>query len=83
MSFISGELWDSDEKIDQMIKGGTNILRLNLSMGSKERYAEVIRRVRSLEKSYGHNPSVGIALDLSAPPVRTGLVNGVRHFFFL
>ncbi|CAH8548362.1 unnamed protein product [Schistosoma bovis] len=71
-----GELWDSDEKIDQMIKGGMNILRLNLSMGSKERYAEVIRRVRSLEKSYGHNPSVGIALDLSAPPVRTGLVNG-------
>ncbi|CAH8556395.1 unnamed protein product [Schistosoma rodhaini] len=70
-----GELWDSDEKIDQMIIGGMNILRLNLSMGSKEKYAEVIRRVRSLEKSYGHNPSVGIALDLSAPPVRTGLVN--------
>ncbi|CAH8498963.1 unnamed protein product [Schistosoma turkestanicum] len=71
-----GDLWDSDEKLDQMIKGGMNILRLNLSMGTKEKYAEVIRRVRSLEKSYGHNPSVGIALDLSAPPVRTGLVNG-------
>ncbi|VDP17621.1 unnamed protein product [Schistosoma margrebowiei] len=57
-----------------MIKGGMNILRLNLSMGSKERYAEVIRRVRSLEKSYGHNPSVGIALDLSAPPSVDGTV---------
>nr|CAH8848596.1 unnamed protein product [Trichobilharzia regenti] len=71
-----GDLWDTDEKIDQMIKSGMNILRLNLSMGSKEKYAEVIRRVRQLEKSYGHNPAVGIALDLSAPPVRTGLING-------
>ncbi|KAH8878131.1 Pyruvate kinase [Schistosoma japonicum] len=70
-----GDHWDSDEKIDQMIKSGMNILRLNLSMGTKEKYAEVIRRVRRLEESYDYNPSVGIALDLSAPPVRTGLIN--------
>ncbi|THD19858.1 Pyruvate kinase [Fasciola hepatica] len=70
-----GELWNSDEQIKVMIRGGMNILRMNLSMGTHEYFADAIRRVRAIEKSSGHNPPVGIALDISAPPVRTGLVN--------
>ncbi|CAL8076844.1 unnamed protein product [Calicophoron daubneyi] len=70
-----GEPWNNEEKIKSMMKGGMNILRLNSSMASQEYYADTIRKVRDLEKSLDYNPSVGIALDISAPPVRTGLVN--------
>lgn len=65
-----------------MIRGGMNILRMNLSMGTHEYYADAIRRVRAIEESLGHNPAVGIALDISAPPVRTGLVDNVSLYSF-
>ncbi|KAF8564031.1 hypothetical protein P879_08808 [Paragonimus westermani] len=69
-----GDLWNTDEKITTMIKDGMNILRLNLSMASYDYYADVIRRVRAIERALNYRPVVAIALDISAPPVRTGLI---------
>ncbi|KAA3671957.1 pyruvate kinase [Paragonimus westermani] len=69
-----GDLWNTDEKITTMIKDGMNILRLNLSMASYDYYADVIRRVRAIERALNYQPVVAIALDISAPPVRTGLI---------
>ncbi|KAF7256229.1 hypothetical protein EG68_06496 [Paragonimus skrjabini miyazakii] len=69
-----GDLWNTDEKITTMIKDGMNILRLNLSMASYDYYADVILRVRAIERALNYQPVVAIALDISAPPVRTGLI---------
>lgn len=70
-----GDLWNTDEDIRNMIKGGMNILRLNLSMGSHDYYMDVIKRVRAIDEANNFQPVVSIALDISAPPIRTGLIN--------
>ncbi|KAG5446424.1 pyruvate kinase [Clonorchis sinensis] len=70
-----GDRWNNDKSIESMIQGGMNILRLNMSMGSYEYYADVIRRVRAIEEASNYKPPVAIAIDISAPPIRTGIIN--------
>ncbi|GAA50987.1 pyruvate kinase isozymes M1/M2, partial [Clonorchis sinensis] len=58
-----------------MIQGEMNILHLSMSMGSYRYYADVIRRVRVIEEAYNYKPPMAIAIDISAPPIRTGIIN--------
>jgi pyruvate kinase len=60
----------SKQVLKKMILSGMNVARLNLSHGSYEDHAEIIRRIRSLSEEL--NTSVAILLDLQGPKLRTG-----------
>ncbi len=58
------------EALEELIKAGMNIARLNLSHGDHESHRKTIRSVREIAKRLGR--PVGILLDLAGPKIRTG-----------
>jgi len=70
-----GPASNNRETLEEMIRAGVNMVRLNFSHGSYEQHRDVIKLIRSLSRSM--NQPVGILLDLQGPKVRTGkLENG-------
>ena len=59
----------SREKIEDLIRAGVNVARLNCSHIEHELAARVITDIREL--STKHNRAVGILLDLAGPKIRT------------
>lgn len=66
-----GPTSQTPERLRELIGGGMNIARLNLSHGTHEQHRAVIASIRSINAERGHTP-VAIMLDTKGPEVRTG-----------
>jgi pyruvate kinase len=56
------------EKIEELIQEGINVARINMSHGTHEGHAEVIRNIRQASKNTGYE--VAILCDLQGPKIR-------------
>lgn len=62
------------EKLEELIRAGINVARLNCSHMEHESSARIISDIRELSKQ--HNRPVGILLDLAGPKIRTRKMAG-------
>lgn len=67
-----GPASESLEVLEQMIKAGMNVARLNFSHGSYEEHERKIRRIREISGRLGK--PVAILQDLSGPKIRVGKI---------
>ena len=61
---------DSLDVIRQLIRGGANVLRLNMSHGTHQEHGERIRRVR--QAAHEEGAQTAILMDLQGPKIRLG-----------
>lgn len=69
-----GPATSSPEKIEALIRAGTNIIRLNFSHGDHAGHRESIHRIRKISAEL--QLPVGILQDLQGPKIRLGEVPG-------
>ncbi len=67
-----GPACDKEEILADMVKAGMNAARLNFSHGTHESHAEVVKRLRELEKITGE--PVAVIQDLRGPKIRVGVL---------
>lgn len=67
-----GPASNSPEVIAALIEAGADVFRLNMSHGTMEAHAEVIRHIRSAAAE--RHKVVGILCDLSGPKIRIGAI---------
>ena len=67
-----GPASDSFECIENMIKAGTNVFRLNFSHGTHEYHKQTLEKIRTAMKKL--DTVVGIFQDISGPKVRIGML---------
>jgi len=65
-----GPACNSEETLTQLVMAGAGVFRLNFSHGNHEVHAEVVKKIRSINKK--HNLNVGILQDLQGPKIRVG-----------
>ncbi len=65
-----GPASNSEERIEQLMRAGMNVARLNFSHGTQNDHAIVIERVRSISARLGC--AIAILQDLQGPKIRTG-----------
>lgn len=65
-----GPATDSAKKIEELIRAGVNVFRLNFSHGSYEHMFKIIKNIRAAEKKTGQ--TVAIFQDLQGPKIRVG-----------
>ena len=65
------------EKIDELIKAGTNGFRFNFSHGSHEERLDQIKWIRDASKA--NNRSIAVLQDLQGPKIRLGVLNDNRY----
>lgn len=63
---------NSEEKIDELVRNGMNIARLNFSHGTHEEKGEVIDILRKVADRY--DVSLPILADLQGPKIRVGMM---------
>ena len=67
-----GPASESPEVIEQMIRAGMNIARLNFSHGSFDSHRKVIHNLRSAARNVGKR--LALMADLSGPKMRIGML---------
>jgi len=65
-----GPACNSEETLTQLVMAGAGVFRLNFSHGNHEGHAEVVKKIRSINKKL--NLNVGILQDLQGPKIRVG-----------
>ena len=65
-----GPVSSSPAMIEQLIRAGVNLVRINMSHGDQETHRHTIRRVRRAAKRAEQH--VGILMDLCGPKIRVG-----------
>lgn len=65
-----GPATSSEERLEQLMRAGMNVARLNFSHGKHEEHAAVIERIRAISKRLGC--AVAILQDLQGPKIRVG-----------
>jgi len=68
-----GPASESKTKIEQMVKSGLNVARLNFSHGTYKHHSMLIKNIRSVSKKL--NQPVAILQDLQGPRIRIGNVS--------
>jgi pyruvate kinase len=69
-----GPATNSEERLEQLIRAGMNVARLNFSHGTQDEHAIVIERVRKIAARLGC--PIAILQDLQGPKIRTGQLEG-------
>ena len=64
-----GPATDDPKILEQIIKSGVNLVRINFSHGDKDTHLKRVSKVRSLAKKLGY--TVGVLMDLQGPKIRT------------
>jgi len=65
-----GPASDSPEKIEELIKAGMDVARLNLSFGTENYHSQLIDVVREISDDLGK--PVAVLMDLAGPKIRIG-----------
>ena len=65
-----GPASDSQETIEKLIKVGLNAVRINMSHGTQDEHAEVIKNARQAAENL--DAPLSVLVDLSGPKIRTG-----------
>lgn len=64
-----GPASESEEVVDQLVKAGVDVVRLNFSHGSPEEHQQRADLVRAVAKE--NNRHIGVLVDLQGPKIRT------------
>ena len=65
-----GPATSSEDRLEQLMRAGMNVARLNFSHGTHQVHEQVIERVRAISARLSY--PVAILLDLQGPKIRTG-----------
>lgn len=68
--FTLGPATESEEMLEQLIRAGADVVRLNMAHASHEWTRGVIRRIRQVSERVGRE--VAIMMDIKGPEIRTG-----------
>ncbi len=60
---------NTQELIEELIKAGTNAVRINMSHGTQQQHADTIKAARAAATKL--NEPISILVDLSGPKIRT------------
>ncbi|GAC1306552.1 MAG: pyruvate kinase [Ktedonobacteraceae bacterium] len=69
-----GPATNSEAQLEQLMRAGMNVARLNFSHGTQNEHAIVIERIRTISARLGC--SIAILQDLQGPKIRTGQLQG-------
>ncbi len=68
--FTLGPATESEEMLEQLIRGGADVARLNMAHAKHDWTITVIRRIRAVSKRVGRE--IAIMMDIKGPEIRTG-----------
>ncbi len=71
-----GPATSSEERLEQLMRAGMNVARLNFSHGTREEHAVVIECIRTISMRLGC--AIAILQDLQGPKIRTGALEGKK-----
>lgn len=69
-----GPSTSSEERLEQLMRAGMNVARLNFSHSTHQEHALVIERIRAISARLGC--AIAILQDLQGPKIRTGVLEG-------